>query len=286
MRVPPLKLLRYALEAAGVYLVYGVFSLMPFRVASRLGGALLGFIGPCMGASRRVMRNLDAAFPHMDAGEKRRILVETWENLGRVIAEYPHLARIQKDMEIAGGENVPRAGGVIFFGAHLANWEAAPAAVNEKGRRLALVYRRPNNFFVDGLLVRARGAVASAAIPKGAAGAREILSVIRKGGGVGMLLDQKQNEGIPVPFFGRNAMTAPAAAHFALKTGCPLIPVRVERVAGARLRATVFPPMDLKPTGDREADAARIMGEVNAMIESWVRERPGQWLWLHRRWPD
>jgi len=25
---------------------------------------------------------------------------------------------------------------------------------------------------------------------------------------------------------------------------------------------------------------------VNAMIESWVRARPEQWPWLHRRWPN
>ena len=25
---------------------------------------------------------------------------------------------------------------------------------------------------------------------------------------------------------------------------------------------------------------------VNAMIEDWIRARPEQWLWLHRRWPE
>jgi KDO2-lipid IV(A) lauroyltransferase len=28
------------------------------------------------------------------------------------------------------------------------------------------------------------------------------------------------------------------------------------------------------------------MTEVNALLESWIRERPAQWLWLHRRWPE
>jgi KDO2-lipid IV(A) lauroyltransferase len=23
---------------------------------------------------------------------------------------------------------------------------------------------------------------------------------------------------------------------------------------------------------------------MNEVIESWVREYPGQWLWMHRRW--
>jgi KDO2-lipid IV(A) lauroyltransferase len=26
--------------------------------------------------------------------------------------------------------------------------------------------------------------------------------------------------------------------------------------------------------------------QVNAILESWIRDRPEQWLWVHRRWPD
>jgi KDO2-lipid IV(A) lauroyltransferase len=89
-----------------------------------------------------------------------------------------------------------------------------------------------------------------------------------------------------VPFFGRHAMTAPAPAQLALKFGCPIVPARVERLEGAHFRLTVYPPLNLAAGGDRQADIAAAMGQINALIEDWIRARPEQWLWLHRRWPD
>jgi len=101
-----------------------------------------------------------------------------------------------------------------------------------------------------------------------------------------MLVDQKMNDGIAVPFFGRDAMTAPAIAQFALRLGCVLVPVRTERLSGARFRITVDPPLTVETTGDRGADEYALMARITLMIEGWVRARPEQWLWLHRRWPD
>lgn len=100
-----------------------------------------------------------------------------------------------------------------------------------------------------------------------------------------MLVDQKMTDGIAVPFFGRDAMTAPALAQFALKYDAPIIPVRSERLEGARFRITFYPELKTPKTGDRHADILAIMTNVNASMESWIRERPEQWLWLHRRWP-
>ncbi len=101
-----------------------------------------------------------------------------------------------------------------------------------------------------------------------------------------MLIDQKMNDGIPIPFFGHDAMTAPAVAQLALKFRCPVLPTRAERLGGARFRLTVLQPIKLPDTGNREADIRTLMTQINNMLESWIIERPEQWLWLHRRWPD
>ena len=98
--------------------------------------------------------------------------------------------------------------------------------------------------------------------------------------------DQKMNDGIPVPFFGRPAMTAPALAVLALRFDCDVLPARVERLDGARFRLTIFPPLEVTRGGDFHADAAALMTRVNATLEEWIRDRPEQWLWVHRRWPD
>ena len=110
--------------------------------------------------------------------------------------------------------------------------------------------------------------------------------MLAEGRHLALLVDQKMNDGIAVPFFGRDAMTAPAAAQLALRFGCAIMPARVERLHGARFRITMSPPIAAPRTGDRHADMRAIMGEINRVIEGWVRERPEMWLWLHRRWPD
>jgi Kdo2-lipid IVA lauroyltransferase/acyltransferase len=109
---------------------------------------------------------------------------------------------------------------------------------------------------------------------------------LRCGTHLTLLADQKMNDGIPVPFFGRPAMTAPALAVLALRFDCDVLPARVERLAGARFRLTVFPPLPLPRSGEPHADAAALMARVNATLEAWVRDRPEHWLWVHRRWSD
>ena len=123
-------------------------------------------------------------------------------------------------------------------------------------------------------------------IPKGAIAARRAIAALRRGTNLGLLADQKMNDGIPVPFFGRLAMTAPALAILALRFDCDVLPLRVERLNGARFRVTVFPPLPLPRSGEPRADAAALMARVNAILEEWIRDRPEQWLWVHRRWPD
>ena len=121
--------------------------------------------------------------------------------------------------------------------------------------------------------------------PKGPIGARGALAHLSRGGYLGMLVDQKMNDGIPVKFFGRTAMTAPALGTLALRFRCPVIPGRIRRVGPARLRLEVEPSLTLPDSGDRTADIATVMRMVNVILERWISDEPGSWLWLHRRWP-
>ncbi|MEI9964216.1 MAG: hypothetical protein WDM92_05495 [Caulobacteraceae bacterium] len=59
----------------------------------------------------------------------------------------------------------------------------------------------------------------------------------------------------------------------------------VARLKGARFRVTIHEPFDLPPTGDRERDLTAAVTAINAFIEAYIRERPTEWLWSHRRWP-
>ena len=290
-RVPPplswFRRLRYAVETVAVYLIYGFFRLLPLKAASALGGCLMRSVGPFMGISRVARQNLEASFPEKSALEREKIVKGMWENLGRTVGEYPHLRRIWDRIEVTAPHYIEAKDSgkaAIFFSGHLANWEIAGVCAKRMGLEMHTVYRKPNNPWVDGLLRYARTPCTSGHIRKGRSGAREILSVLKRDKALGMLVDQKLNEGVPVPFFGRDAMTADAIAQFALRLGCPVYPVRLERLEGGSLRLTTLPPLAVKRTDDHAADVKSLLVQVNGLLESWIRERPEQWLWIHRRW--
>jgi KDO2-lipid IV(A) lauroyltransferase len=289
----PSRRLGYALQAFALALFLGVCRVLPVDWASGLGGWIGRTVGPLLGQNRKAARNLARAFPENSTETNLRIIRGMWDNLGRVVAEYPHLPRICAKLEggrveIVGIEIIRalitdgKPG--ILFGGHLANWEVQPFIARHTGLDLALIYRAPNNEMVDRLLRRLRDA--PLLFRKGKEGARALFSLLRAGGHVAMLVDQKMNDGIPVPFFGREAMTAPAIAQFGLRLGCVIVPVRTERLQGARFRITVSQPLQMPDTGDRLADERALMVTINGILEDWIRARPEQWLWLHRRWPD
>ena len=283
------------LRGLGARFLLGLFRLLPVDAASALGGFLARTIGPRLGASKRAVINLRRAMPELTETEIRRVVRGMWDNLGRVIGEYPHLDRFRVyekggRVEHVGTELVDPilAAGrpILFVSAHFGNWEVATLAATQRGLKVAQIYRAANNPYVDALVAEFRSIVGSELIPKGAVAARRSMEALKEGRHLALLVDQKMNDGIAVPFFGRDAMTAPAVAQLAMRYNAAIVPARVERLGGAHFRLTVFPEIEHPRSGDRRADTLAIMTRVNAVIESWIRARPEQWFWLHRRWPD
>jgi KDO2-lipid IV(A) lauroyltransferase len=285
---------RQRAEGWGAAICFGLLALLPIDCASALGAVLARNIGPRLAISRRARHNLRNALPMLGEAESSRTIALMWDNLGRVVAEYPHLREIRVfdpdgRVETHGFEHMDHAVAagrrMIIFSGHIANWEIGMLAAVQYGIAVAQIYRAANNPLVDRLIRRFRGN-GGELIPKGPVAARRAIAVLRRGAHLTLLADQKMNDGISVPFFGRAAMTAPALAALALRFDCDLLPARVERLGGARFRLTVFPPLLLPRSGDHHADIAALMGEVNKTLEGWIRDRPEQWLWLHKRWPD
>ena len=156
------------------------------------------------------------------------------------------------------------------------------------GLRLGFFYRAASNDVADRIILDLREQGHRRALPsfpKGAAGARQAAMHLARGGHLGMLVDQKLNNGIQVPFFGHPAMTAPAAAALGLRLKAKIIPCRLERIGPVRYRMTVEPPLPLPHTGSQEGDVAALTAAINQRLEAWISASPGEWLWLHRRWP-
>ena len=284
----------YPLQAAAAYALFWFIRFLSFESASRLGGWFGRTIGPLLQATSVAKQNLRNAFPEKPGMEVNSLVSDMWDNMGRTLFEFPHIDRLKfyensDHIEVVGAENIDRLNKDgrpgIFYTAHLANWELAALAIVHRGLPLHVFYRKPNNKLIENLYHKRRPENLGV-LPKGSQGARNALTLLKKGEHLGMLLDQKMNDGIAVPFFGRDVMTAPAIAQFALKYQCPLVPTCVERLAGAKFRITFYPPEEYTPSGDQNHDIQTIMTNVNGRIEGWIRQNPCQWLWVHKRWPD
>ena len=285
----------YPLQALVAWLVVGLFSALPMDWASGLGGWIGRTIGPRLGLTRRADRNLRRVLPDLNDTQIAAIVRDMWDNLGRLVGELPHLQKIslptpQGRVEVVGEQHIDssrrNSTACILFSGHFANWEVFALAARAIGLPYAQIYRAPNNPFVESLLHRIRGLDVSDTVPKGAKGARAAVKTLKTGRRLGMLVDQKMNNGIPVPFFGLDAMTASAPADLALRYNCPAIPARIERLGGCHFRLSFYPPLTQPATGNRTTESAAMMMAVNSLLEDWIRDRPGQWLWLHNRWPN
>jgi KDO2-lipid IV(A) lauroyltransferase len=292
--------LRHRVEAVLMRLALSVVRLVPVDFASALGGGVARLIGRLAPVSRVGRRNLAAAFPEKSPAEIAAILGGVWDNLGRTVAEYPHLGRLwdydpfaparpaRPRIELVGAEQffemaLDGRPGLIFTG-HLGNWELLAVGAQAHGLDVAVIYRPPNNPVAVELVQRLRGAAMGRMLPNTMEGAIAAMALLEAGGHLGLLIDQHFSRGVEVPFFGRPARVPVALARLARRFDCPVRGARVERLGGARFRITITPPIELPRSDDEAADIQATCALVTGILEGWVRERPEQWLWLHRRW--
>jgi len=285
---------RHGAEAALFFFFMALFRLLGLERASALGGWIGRSVGPRLGSDRTARANLAAAFPDKPQAERDAIRMAMWDNLGRVVGEYPHLGkfsphgddpRILFEYRTELTPENTRGVALMFLSGHFANWEMMPILANRLGYEGATVVRPPNNPLVARYVERQRGlAGPKAQIAKHSA-VRRMIAFLRDGKALYMLVDQKNDEGLAAPFFGRDAMTTPAPAALALKLGAKLLFASNRRTRGARFAITVGPELEFAPSGDETADIQTLTELITARIEAMVRENPGQWLWIHRRWP-
>jgi KDO2-lipid IV(A) lauroyltransferase len=299
---PPVRALRprHRVEAVLMRLGLAVVRLVPVDLASALGGWFGRLIGRLAPVSRVGRANLAAAFPEKSPAEIAAILAGVWDNLGRTVAEYPHLLQIwdyepfaeaqpaRPRIEIVGAEQFVAMAldgrpGLIFTG-HLGNWELLAVGAQAHGLDVAVIYRPPNNPVAVELVQQLRGAAMGRMLPNTMEGAVAAVELLRAGGHLGLLIDQHFSRGVSVPFFGRPVQVPVTLARLARRFDCPVRGARVERLGGARFRITITPPLALPRSADEVADIREASALVTRILEGWVRERPEQWLWLHRRW--
>lgn len=289
------------LVALLVAIVFAAIRLVPVRWASAAGGSAARTLGPLIPRSNIARENLARAFPEKSEREREAILRGAWDNLGRTALEYPHLDHLwdwqygvskpgETRIDVHGVETFlslkSQGKPAIVFTAHLANWELLAVCAAHYALPIAVFFREPNNIYIRRLIARLRGQAMGALIPTDFLGALAAQEILSEGRILGLLADQHFSRGPAIPFFGRPARTAPTLAKLALRFNCAVHGARVERLPQGRFRVSITQALPLPDKGTREERIAALLTAVNRMIEGWVRERPEQWLWLHRRWRD
>jgi KDO2-lipid IV(A) lauroyltransferase len=264
------------------------------RTAARVTRTLARFSGE----NALAAANLAAAFPEKTQAERDRILAGVWENLGRQSVEYAFLQELVDGFDPARpGEGPIEAIGVehlialrdsgkpaILFGAHLGNFELTPALGAKLGLPVTALFRPPTNPHIAAEIEKRRNAYLGRMVVSGPGAALEVADALKKGRHIGVLIDQRITEGQIIPFFNRPSLSNPLVGVMARIFNCPVHGGYAVRLPDGRFRAVMTPPLDL-PRDERgriDAEGANIV--VHSMVESWIRQYPDQWLWLHDRW--
>jgi KDO2-lipid IV(A) lauroyltransferase len=237
----------------------------------------------------RTLDHLTQAMPELDDEARRRLARAVFSNQGVNLAECLALMRrgctdVEALVDAEGWDEVQaaRAEGrpILILSGHCGNWELLAAWINCRGLGMEVVARGVETERLHDLLLGLRRRFGTETIERASAGAaRRLLTALREGRALGMLIDQDTRvEGVWVPFFGRPAFTPVGAAKIALKQGAAVFPTFIERLPDGRHRIRFHPALALA------SDPTAATAQMTAAIEEQVRRVPAQWVWMHRRW--
>ena len=227
----------------------------------------------------------------------RAILRDCWDNLGRTSVEYCHLDHIWKhdeahpersNIEIVGTEHFLKLRGddkpAIIVTAHLANWELPMVAAATHGLKTAALYRAPNNPWIARWVLSRRKLAMGELIASRRGSVHALDAVLSRGDKLGLLVDQHFWFGMKSKLFGREVSCNPTFARLARLHNCPVHAVRVIRLPDEKFKIEFTPALDLARDAEGKVEVQGAVDQVNKLLERWISEYPGQWLWLHRRW--
>ena len=290
-----MKVIKYFFEFISIISLFCIFKIIGLRNASNTGSLLGEFIGPLFRSKDVTKQNIKNAFGTIDIKKETEIINNMWSNIGRTFAEYIFLKdfRLNKTnfdhIKIKGTnylEEIKKNNEtVIFFSAHLANFELMAMELDKFGIKCAAIYRPLNNFLLNPLMEYLRMKyICPTQIPKGRMGIREIISRVKDGYSIALMVDQRVSEGPRVLFFNKPAHTTTIPAQLALKYNCKLVPIFLERKEGTNFEMTIHEPYKIEKSGNDQEDTKSITLKINNIIEKMIIKNPTQWIWSHNRW--
>lgn len=294
LRIRALEWIEYCVLRTSSFFI----RLLPFSLAMEIGkwgGRMLYYFLPRY--QKAAIENLHRAFgSEKSEAEIKQIALEAFENLGLFAIEFLWIPKIVKRLDryisIRNQESVLKAlqtgKGVILIVSHFGNWEwmgiAAGAKAKERGVSIYALARPLGNPFLYRYIKGLRGITGLNTVDK-KGGAREAVKLLEENQIVCILIDQHERYGsVGVPYFGREAKTTALPATLALKKGVSVIPVFCYRERNKPSLVRLGEPFPLIQTGSYERDLVENTTQYVHAIETEVKRRPGDWLWMHRRW--
>ncbi len=249
--------------------------------------------------ARKARVNLDIAFgDSISRAEKKRIVRESFENVILTALYFFWSKNIDADnleefvevppasREVMKEVNRSENGTIVVLG-HYGNWELMGVAMGylDFPRNHIIVRQLKNPLLNDG--VNAYRSKSGNRIVDRDRAMLPSLRALQRGEVVVIVCDQSIDPklgGLFVPFFGLPAATTKAAAALSLRTGAPIMPATCEPLPGGRYRLRFDPLIRFSPREDREADIERLTAICSAHLEQTIRQRPGPWVWMYKRW--
>jgi len=266
-----------------------------FRTVSALGG-LVGYLVWILAPSRRriSLQGLSIAFDEQCSREDRiGIARSAASNFVKARFEFLKLAcaapsELRKRTTVEGMEHlveaVSRQQGVLLFTVHLGCWDLIGERLVAEGFPITVVSRPRGNPLVEELWKTVECQTGVEVLSKFKS-MWAIMRSLRRGRVVGILPDQHAGRvGVFVKLFGRPTSMHPVVSLVALRTGAPVIPCMAPRGPDGRVHIRFFPPLSLVRSDDPRRDVRENTELMARTFESFIREYPDQYLWMHYRW--
>ena len=285
-----IRKLKHLGEFIPLWVVSRLGRILSFSQFSNLGARVGRFVGRIYPRLSNVAdKNIRRAFPSYTDAQRHQLIKDACENLGRTFFEYfvfdkalidPNF-KIYIDDETSFLKYKDLDRPIIFVSAHFGNWEIGGFESYRQGFPVTAIYRTINNPYVDDLILRSRAPYVLDQIPKGKTAGIRCLRTLKKGNSIVVLADQKNDQGLSIPFFEHPAPTADGFVKLAQSADALLVPIRIIRTKGTQFHISTDTPLDPRDFGE---DVEGALTKINSIIEKWITKDPEQWFWFHRRW--
>ena len=268
---------------------------LPISVQFFLGD-LIGYLWFDILRIRRktALNNLLMCFPNWTDEMRLQVARRSVCHIGRCFIEFLRIPSTSKQRDgklfkIVGEEHLEKAQsrgrGVFLLTAHIGNGDWATVGLALHGFHLNVISKRMTIKWFNEFWFETRKALGTEFIPDRGS-SLTILKKLKQRGVVVFLLDQFMGPpiGVKTTFFGRETGTAMGLAVLAGRSRAPVVPICTYRDENGLTYIQFEPEIVFEESDNKEDTIKNMTQKYCDKIESWVRQYPEQWMWVHRRW--